>query len=121
MLYSTLLTVKVVIYSLLHYWTFPFPINAGQTCPARQVLVNSPQASSCYTGVSVICLLVGVSCCTAGSHSGATCVRPSCVGLLRLGFMMSMLLVVVMMSCCCVVRGEDVVSLLSGGFSDQTG
>ncbi len=80
-------------------------IIARQTCPARQVLVKSPQASSCHTvGVSTIYLLVVVSCCTAHSHSSVTCVRPSCVGLLRLGLMISMLLVVVMMLCYCVVR-----------------
>ena len=79
-----------------------------------------PQASSCFTiDVSTIYLLVVVSCCTADSQSSVTCVTPSCVGLLRLGLMISMLLVVVMMLCYCGVRVscDEGVSLWSwGGF-----
>ncbi|KAF7204170.1 thrombospondin-2-like, partial [Nothobranchius furzeri] len=67
---------------------------ARPTCPARQVLVRSSQASSCNTvSVSTVYLLVVVSCCTVGSQSGVACVRPSCAGSLRKGSMMLMLLV----------------------------
>lgn len=76
------------------------------------MLVKSPQASSCYTGVGTLYLLVVVSCCTADSLS--TCVRRSCAGLLMFGLMISMLLVDhdESMLLCYQVTCDDGVSLL---------